>query len=149
MIAASNVVVRRQEASPELGYLESGGQIQRLCRNSSIFHLASGLLSSGGKQISVASNVPSSRFSTSDSMQAMDSIFAVATDGTLVWNNEDFDERTARFGADSKGVVYGIYSGSMPSNYTTVTLKVLDSQWANSSAKECAPIWLICIFYSV
>lgn len=126
MISDTNVVVRRQEASLGLGYLESGGQIQPSCQNSSIFRLASGLLSSGGKQISVASDVPSSRFSTSDSVQALDGIFAVATDGSLVWNNGDFDERTARFGADSKGTVYGIYSGSMPSNYTTVTLKVMD-----------------------
>ena len=149
MIAAPNVVVRRQEASPDLGYLESGGQIQTPCQNSSIFHLASGLLSSGGKQISVASDVPSSRFSTSDSMQALDSIFAVATDGTLVWNNEDFDKRNARFGADSKGIVYGIYSGSMPSNYTRVTLKVMDRKLLNFFTKKWALIWLTCIFYSV
>ena len=136
MIAAPKVVVRRQEPSPDLGYLESGGQIQTQCQNSSIFHLASGLLSSGGKQVSVASDVPSSRFSTSDSMQALDSIFAVATDGTLVWNNEDFDERNARFGADSEGLVYGIYSGSMPSNYTRVTLKVMDRKLSNFSTRE-------------
>ena len=99
--------------------------------------------------MSVASDVPSSRFSTSDSMQALDSIFAVATDGTLVWNNGNFDERNARFGTDSKGIVYGIYSGSMPSNYTTVTLKVMDSRLSNFSTKECAPIWLIRLLYSV
>ena len=74
---------------------------------------------------------------------------AVATDRTLVWNNEDFDERNARFGADSKGIVYGIYSGSMPSNYTTVTLTVMDSQLSNFSTKKCALIWLIYIPYSV
>ncbi len=138
MIAAPNVVVRRQESSPNLGYLESGGQTQTPCQNSSIFHLASGLLSSEGKQISVASDVPSSRLSTSDSVQALDSIFAVATDGTLVWNNEDFDERNARFGADSNGIVYGVYSGSMPSNYTMVTLKVMDSKLSNSLRKSTA-----------
>ena len=136
MIAAANAVVRRQEASPDLGYLESGGQIQTQCQNSSMFHLASGLLSSSGKQMSVASGVPSSRFSTSDSLQALDRIFAVATDGTLFWNNEDFDDRNARFGTDAKGIVYGIYSGSMPSNYTTVTLKVMDCKLSNISVKN-------------
>ena len=90
--------------------------------------------------MSVASNVPSSRFSTSDSLQALDRIFAVATDGTLFWNNEDFDDRNARFGADSKGIVYGIYSGSMPSNYTTVTLKVMDSKISNFSRKKRVPV---------
>ena len=140
MIAAPDAVVRRQEASPDLGYLESGGQIQTQCQNSSMFHLASGLLSSGGKQISVASDVPSSRFSTSDSLQALDRIFAVATDGTLFWNNGEFDDRNARFGADSKGIVYGIYSGSMPSNYTTVTLKVMDSKISNLSGKKRVPV---------
>ncbi len=138
MFAAPNVVLRRQEASPDLGYLESGGQIQTSCQNSSIFHLASGLLSSGGKQISVASGVPSSRFSASDSTQALDSIFAVATDGTLVWHNKDFDERNARFGADSKGILYGIYSGPMPSNHTTVTLKVMDGKLSKISTRESA-----------
>ena len=140
MIAAPDAVVRRQEASPDLGYLESGGQIQTQCQNSSMFHLASGLLSSGGKQISVASDVPSSRFSTSDSLQALDRIFAVTTDGTLFWNNGEFDDRNARFGADSKGIVYGIYSGSMPSNYTTVTLKVMDSKISNLSGKKRVPV---------
>ena len=128
MIAATNAVVRRQEASPGLGYLESGGQIQPSCQNSSLFRLANGVLSSGGKQISVASDVPSSRFSTSDSVQTLDGIFAVATDASLIWHNGDFDERTARFGADSKGIVYGVYSGSMPKNYTSVTLKAMDSK---------------------
>ena len=128
MIAATNAVVRRQEASPNLGYLESGGQVQPSCQNSSIFRLASGLLSSGGKQISVASNVQSSRFSTSDSVQALEGMFAVATDRSLIWHNGDFDKRTARFGADSKGIVYGVYSGSMPKNYTRVTLKAMDSK---------------------
>ena len=148
MIAVPNAVVRRQEVSPSLGYLLSSGQIQTPCQNSSIFHLASRLLSSGGKQISVRDGVPPSRFSTSDSIQALDSIIAVATDRTLVWNNEDFDERNARFGTDSKGIVYGIYSGSMPSNYTTVTLKVMDSQLSNFSTKKCALIWLTYIPYS-
>ena len=128
MIAATNAVIRRQEVSTSSGYLDSGGQIQPSCQDSSIYRLANGLLSSGGKQISVASGVPSSRFSTSDSVQALDGIFAVATDGSLVWHNEDFDERTARFGADSTGILYGVYSGSMPTNYTRVTLKVMDSE---------------------
>ena len=128
MIVATNAVVRRQEAPPSLGYLESGGQIQPSCQNSSIFRLVNGLLSSGGKQISVASDIPSSRFSTSDSVQALDSMFAVATDGSLIWSNGDFDERTARFGADSKGLVYGVYSGSMPNNYTRLMLKAMDSK---------------------
>ena len=142
MVAAPNAiaVVRRQEASPDLGYLDSGGQIQTQCQNSSVFNLASGLLSSGGNQTSVARGVPSSRFSTSDSVKALDRTFAIATDGTLVWNNEDFDERNARFGADSKGTVYGIYSGSMPSNYTTVTLKVMDCESSNISTKN-APLF--------
>ena len=129
MIAATNVVVRRQEVSASLGYLESGGQIQPSCQNSSVFHLANGLLSSGGKQISVASDVPSSRLSTSDSVQALDGIFAVATDQSLIWDNGDSDERTARYGADSKGIVYGVYTGSMPNNYTRVMLKATDSKW--------------------
>ena len=140
MVAAPNAVVRRQEASPDLGYLDSGGQIQTQCQNSSVFNLASGFLSSGGNQTSVASGVPSSRFSTSDSMQALDRIFAVATDRTLVWNNEDFDGWEARFGADSRGVVYGIYSGSMPSNCTTVTLKVMGSKISKFSRKKHVPV---------
>ena len=129
MFAATNAVVRRQEVSAGLGYLEAGGQIQPSCHNSSIFRLANGLLSSGGKQISVASNVPSSRFSTSDSVHALDGIFAVATDGSLIWDNGDFDERNARFGTDSKGILYGVYTGSMPNNSTRVTLKAIDSKW--------------------
>ena len=128
MIAATNAVVRRQEVSTGLGYLDSDGQIQLSCQNSSIYRLASGLLFSGGKQISVGSHVPSSRFSTSDSVQALDGMFAAATDGSLVWHNEDFDNRTARFGADSEGILYGVYSGSMPTNYTKVTLKIVDGK---------------------
>lgn len=128
MIAAANAVVRRQEVPTSLGYLDSGGQIQPSCQNSSIYRLASGLIFSGGKQISVASHVPSSRFSTSDSVQALDGIFAAATDGSLVWHNEDFDKRTARFGADAEGMLYGVYSGAMPTNYTRVTLKIVDGK---------------------
>ena len=89
--------------------------------------------------MSVASGVPSSRLSTSDTLQALDRIFAVATDGTLFWNNGDFDDGNARFGADSKGIVYGIYSGSMPNNYTTVILKVMDCKLSNIFAKNEPP----------
>ena len=61
-------------------------------------------------------------------MGAIDSIFAVATDGTLVWNNDEFDGRTARFGADSEGILYGVFSGSIPGIWTEVTLKVVASK---------------------
>ena len=134
MIAAPDAVVRRQEVSPGLDYLESGGQIQTPCQNISIFHLVSGLLSSGGKQTSVASGVQLSRF------RLHASFGQDICDGTLVWNNEDFDERNARFGANSKGIVYGIYSGYMPSNYTMVTLKVMDSKSSNFCRKN-APLF--------
>ena len=58
-------------------------------------------------------------------MGSIDSIFAVATDGTLVWNNDEF---TARFGADSEGILYGVFSGSFPGIWTEVILKVVASK---------------------
>ena len=58
-------------------------------------------------------------------MEAIDSIFAVdEAEGRMVWNNETFENGTARFCADSTGALYGVFSGPLPRNCTAAELRV-------------------------
>lgn len=111
--------------SSDQGYLDSTGQIQITCQAGSIFRLVSGLLFFDGDQISVPKNVPEQRLKASAHIEAIDSIFAIAGDGTLVWNNDAFDHGTARFGSDSAGL-YGVFHGMLPSQLTAVFLRAMD-----------------------
>lgn len=70
-------------------------------------------------------NVPEQRLNASAHIEAIDSIFAIAGDGTLVWNNDAFDHGTARFGSDSAGL-YGVFHGMLPSQLTAVFLRAMD-----------------------
>lgn len=75
--------------------------------------------------MSVSENVAEQRLSASNSVEAIDGIFAVATDQTLVWNNDAFENGTARFGTDSAGV-YGVFQGVFSPQLSEVSLKAID-----------------------
>ena len=126
--------MRRQVDSTDSGFLDSTGQIQKFCQRGSVFRLVNGYLFSGHNQISVSHNVPSARFSTSNKVEALDQTFAVASDETLFWNNDAFTDGSARFGADTGGVVYAFFSGALSSDYNSVSLTVLDSKPINTTS---------------
>lgn len=65
------------------------------------------------------------RFQASEYVEAIDSIFAVnEAEGKMVWNNEAFDNGTARFCADEIGTLYGVFLGALPVNCTVTELRV-------------------------
>lgn len=83
--------------------------------------------------MSVSENIPEQRLSASDSVEAIDGIFAVAKDQTLVWNNDAFENGTARFGTDYFGV-YAVFQGTISARLTEVSLKVTDRRFHNPTA---------------
>lgn len=50
----------------------------------------------------------------------------MAFDGTLYWKNNSFTNGTAKFSADSAGVLYAVLTGPLPDNLTVVGLEALD-----------------------
>ena len=65
------------------------------------------------------------RFQASEYLEAIDSIFAVnEAEGKMVWNNEAFDNGTARFCADETDTLYGVFLGPLPANCTVTELRV-------------------------
>ncbi len=119
---------RRQSGSSDSGYLDSTGQIQPLCQKGSIFRLVGGQLFSEAEQISVSLDVSSARFGTTIPVEALEDIFAIARDDTLFWNNGAFTDGSAKFGADTGGVVHAFFSGSVANNFTAVSLEALASE---------------------
>lgn len=105
--------------------MDSAGLTQDACQKGSVFRLVSGRLFSDEDQVSVSGGVPEQRLSTSGSVEAIDSIFAISTDQTLVWNNDAFENGTARFGTDSAGV-YGVFQGALSPRLAEVSLKAID-----------------------
>lgn len=91
------------------------------------------------------------RISSSANVEAIDSVFAIAADGTLFWNNAAFDNGTARFGTDPTGP-YGVFHGLMPSQLAAASLKAIDRRFYN--ARRLVPVHsvnknvMICLLYS-
>lgn len=78
------------------------------------------------------------RFQASEYVESIDSIFAVnEAEGKMVWNNEAFDNDTARFCADETGALYGVFSGPLPVNCTVTELKVKNSMLVET--RPCLP----------
>lgn len=121
-------IERRQVISTRTGYLDSTGQIQPICQRGSIFRLVGGQLFSGLQQISVPRKISSARFGTSEDVEALDGIFAIAPGEVLMWNNDAFEGGSARFGADTVGVVSAFFSGPLASNYVAVSLEARGSK---------------------
>ena len=117
--------------NPGSGFLDSTGQVQAFCQNSSTFVLNSGLLYSGNDKVSVAPGVPFMLFEASEHVEAIDSIFAVdETEEKMVWNNEAFQDGTARFCADPAGALYAVFLGPLPENCTLTELSVRNRKLA-------------------
>lgn len=77
--------------------------------------------------------MPFVRFEASKYVEAIDSIFAVdEAEGRMVWNNEEFEDGTARFCADPTGALYGIFLGSLPGNCTATELRVQNRKLAET-----------------
>ena len=112
-------------SSSDHGYLDFAGQIRRACQGGSVFRLVIGFLFFDGNQILVSRYVSEQRLSSSAHIAAIDSIFAIAADGTLVWNNDAFERGTTRLGTDSERL-YGVFHGIMPSKLTAVSLRAID-----------------------
>lgn len=74
------------------------------------------------------------RFVASEYVEAIDTIFAVnEAEGKMVWNNEAFENGTARFCADQTGALYGVFSGPLPGNCTASELKVQNRKLSKTS----------------
>ena len=117
--------------NPASGFLDSTGQVQAICQKSSTFALSSGRLYSGSEKVSVAPGVPFMLFEASEYVEAIDSIFAVdETEGKMVWNNEAFQDGTARFCADPSGALYAVFLGPLPGNCTLTELSVKNRKLA-------------------
>ncbi|CAD6591452.1 MAG: hypothetical protein ASARMPRED_005395 [Alectoria sarmentosa] len=126
---------------PGSGYLDSTGQLQSLCQKSSTFILNSGLLYSGRDRVSVAPGVPFMRFGASEFVEAIDNIFAVDEgEGEMVWNNEMFEDGTARFCADSTDALYGVFLGSLPENCTATDTTSVSSSSTTPASNFKDPI---------
>ena len=116
---------------PASGFLDSTGQVEPFCQKSSTFVLNSGMLYSGSEKVSVAPGVPFMRFEASEYVEAEDSIFAVdETEGKMVWNNEAFQDGTARFCADLTGALYAVFLGPLPGNCMLTELSVKNRKMA-------------------
>ena len=73
------------------------------------------------------------RFGASEYVEAINTIFAVdEAKAQMVWNNEAFENGTARFCADLTGTLYGVFSGPLPGNCTATELKVQNCKWAKT-----------------
>ena len=130
IIQASSYLSPFDPADPSSGFLDSSGHLQSVCQNATTFVLRSGLLYSGGNQVSVAPGVSSIRFGASESAQPIDNTFAVdEASGRLVWNNNAFSDGTARFCNDPAGALYAVFSGPLPGNCTATELRVQNRKW--------------------
>ena len=66
-------------------------------------------------------------FQASEYVESIDSIFAVdEAEGKMVWNNEAFQDGTARFCADPTGALYAVFLGPLPGNCIATELTVKD-----------------------
>ena len=89
------------------------------------------MLYSGSEKVSVAPGVPFMLFEASEYVEAIDSIFAVdETEEKMVWNNEAFQDGTARFCADPSGALYAVFLGPLPGNCTLTELSVKNRKLA-------------------
>lgn len=123
MVPESGLLAPR--SSSDHGYLDFAGQIQEACQGNSVFRLVIGFFFFDGNQILVSRYVSEQRLSSSAHIAAIDSIFAIAADGTLVWNNDAYERGTTRFGTDSERL-YGVFHGIVPSQLTAVSLRAID-----------------------
>ena len=144
IIQASPYLSPLDPGDPSLGFLDSSGHLQSICQNSSTFVLSSGLLYSGGDQVSVAPGVSSMRFGASEFAQAIDNTFAVdEANGRMVWNNNAFSDGTARFCADPAGALYAVFSGPLPENCTAAELRVQNRKWQGGDRSHRHSAWYL------
>lgn len=91
--------------------------------------------------------MPFKRLWASEYDEAIDSIFAVdEAEGKMVWNNEAFEDGTARFCADLTGALYGVFLGPLPENCTAAELRVQNREWTKTRlwAAEFCTIFADC-----
>ena len=76
------------------------------------------------------------RFEASEYVEAIDGIFAVdEAEGKMVWNNEAFEDDTARFCADPTGALYAVFLGPLPGNCTPTELSVQNRKLAKTTLR--------------
>lgn len=144
IIQASPYLSPLDPGDPGSGFLGSSGHLQPVCQNSSTFVLRSGLLYSGGEQVSVAPGVSSMRFGASEFVQTIDDTFAVdEANGRMVWNNNAFSDGTARFCTDPAGALYAVFSGPLPGNCTATELNVQNRKWQRGEHSQTYPTWYL------
>ena len=137
IIQANQYLSPLEPADPSSGFLDPSGHLQSICQNASTFVLRSGLLYSGGDQVSVAPGVSSMRFGASEFAQPIDKTFAVdEASGRLVWNNDAFSDGTARFCNDPAGALYAVFSGPLPENCTATELRVQSRKWQGEGRSQ-------------
>ena len=129
------IQVLSDETGSNTGYLDNTGQIHTQCHLASPWHLVDKFLFSGnGNQlISVGHNVPYTRFGVVDIFDAssLDQAWVPKPDGIISWHNRAFKSGAATFGKDSRGILYAIFSGPGPSNFTSVFLQALNGMLAS------------------
>ena len=129
------IQVLSDETGSNTGYLDNTGQTHAQCHLASPWQLINEFLFSGnGNQlISVGHNVPYIRFGVVDILDAsrLDQAWVPEPDGIISWQNGAFKNGAATFGKDARGILYAIFTGSGPSNLTSVFLQALNGMLAS------------------
>ena len=129
--------IRRQEGSTNAFYLQKTGQTQySACQEATEYSIMNGMLMSGSEQISAPANATSSLFTPSSTVEAIDTLFALTSNGTVIWMNDAFTGGYARYGADASGVIYAFFNGSVPAGDTEVILTAVARESTPTRA-EC------------
>ena len=77
--------------------------------------------------------MPYIRFGVVDILDAssLDRAWVPKPDGIISWQNRAFKNGAATFGKDARGISYAIFTGSGPSNLTSVFLQALNGMLAS------------------
>ena len=129
VIPLTSAVAKRQDSTGS-GYLEQNGLVTHNCRYASTWKLEDGQLSSGGDKVSAARNIVSSHFAVTHIPKAVTTKFAT-TDGFLFWDNEAFQDGTARFCATPgfNSSLYAVFEGPIGLGCTQATLRTVPSTY--------------------
>ena len=118
-----------------IGYLDNTGQTHTQCHLASPWQLNDELLftGNGDQLISVGHNVPYVRFGVVDILNAssLDHAWVLKPDGIVSWQNSAFTNGAATFGKDARDILYAIFTGSGPSDLTSVSLQFLNGMLAS------------------